>query len=132
MSTSNKSSILILITGDFAALLIVTMIGFASHAQDLDELRWLTTFLPLCISWLILAPWFGSFQGSVHKVPFATWRPALAMLIATPLAALFRSIWLQTNIIPSFVIVLGITSSLGVSVWRLLWAFSVSRSSSHG
>ncbi|MGH9429260.1 MAG: hypothetical protein ACRD2L_23505, partial [Terriglobia bacterium] len=49
------------------------------------------------------------------------WRPALAALFAAPLAAVLRGLMLNTPIIPIFAVVLGVTSTLGMVVWRALY-----------
>ncbi len=51
----------ILILGDILALLIVTLIGFATHGETSISFvpRLLTTFIPLLIGWFLLAPWFS-------------------------------------------------------------------------
>jgi ABC-type xylose transport system permease subunit len=50
------------------------------------------------------------------------WRVVWAMIIATPLAAFLRGVWLNSAIIPVFVLVLAGVSALGMLAWRGLWA----------
>ena len=56
-----------LIMGDMIALAIITVIGFASHGEtDVSFLpRMLTTFIPLVVSWLLIAPWLGLFNAKI-------------------------------------------------------------------
>jgi hypothetical protein len=109
-----------LILGDILAIAIVTLIGFATHNEaDLSFLpRMLAAFVPLTVSWFLLAPWFGLFQAEIESSPKQLWRPVLAMLYAAPLAALLRGLVLNAPIIPVFAVVLASTSAFGMLVWR--------------
>ncbi len=114
-----------IILGDALALALVTIIGFATHGEtDLSFLpRFLAIYLPLSISWFLLAPWFGLFQHEITSNPKQLWRPALAMLFAAPLAALLRAMVLNTAVIPIFAVVLGGSSALGMMIWRGMYLF---------
>ncbi len=114
----NKRSILI--AGDILAILIVTVIGFATHGEaDLSFLpRMAAAFFPLTIAWFLLAPWFGLFQMEIISNPKQLWRPVLAMLFAAPLAAILRGLLLNAPIIPIFAVVLASTSAFGMFLWR--------------
>ncbi|HSO11141.1 MAG TPA: DUF3054 domain-containing protein [Anaerolineales bacterium] len=114
-----------LILGDILAILIVTIIGFATHGEaDLSFLpRMLAAFVPLVVSWFLLAPWFGLFQPAITSTLKHLWRPVLAMLFAAPLAAVLRGLWLNAPIIPIFAVVLASTSALGMLIWRGLYVF---------
>ena len=110
----------ILIIGDILAILIVTLIGFATH-RELDTsffTRISALFFPLLIAWFLVSPWLGLFQTEVTSNPKQLWRPVLAMLFAAPLAAVLRGFILNTPIIPIFVIVLVATSTFGMLLWR--------------
>lgn len=111
---------IILILGDTLAIAVVTVIGFATHNEaDLSFLpRMLAAFIPVTVSWFLLAPWFGLFQPAVTSDFKQLWRPVLAMTFAAPLAALLRGLWLNAPIIPVFGLVLASTSALGMLLWR--------------
>ncbi|MEP0804432.1 MAG: DUF3054 domain-containing protein [Chloroflexota bacterium] len=113
----------LLIVGDLLAIAVVTVIGFATHGEaDLSFLpRMLAAFLPLTLSWFLLAPWFGLFQAEVLSTPKQLWRPVFAMLFAASFAALLRGLWLNAPIIPIFAVVLASTSALGMLIWRALY-----------
>jgi Protein of unknown function (DUF3054) len=113
-----KRSILIL--GDILALLITTLIGFATHNELKSEflLRMIAAFVPLTVAWFLLAPWFGLFQLEITSNSKQLWRPLLAMIFAAPLAGVFRGLILQADIAPIFIIVFGATSALGMVIWR--------------
>jgi hypothetical protein len=117
-----------LITGDIIVFLIVTLIGFIQHAT-LTTAGWriLATFIPLVAAWLIVSPGFGVFSDAgsqpVRWVLKAVW----AALIAVPTAALFRGLWLNSPILPIFVMVLAAASALLMFIWRGLFCYLSSR-----
>ncbi len=114
----------LLIAGDTLALAIVTIIGFATHGETgLAFLpRMLAAFVPLILSWFLLAPRFGLFQPAIISDFKQLWRPAFAMFFAAPLAVVLRGLWLNASIIPVFAVVLASTSALGMVIWRSLAA----------
>ena len=114
---------IVLIVGDILAIGFITLIGFATHGETgLSFLaRMAATFFPLVIGWFLLAPRLGLFQDEVIHNARQLWRPALAALFAAPLAAVLRGLMLNTPIIPIFAVVLGVTSTLGMVVWRALY-----------
>lgn len=113
------------------ALLVVTVVGFITHGET-PGLRLFTTFLPLCAAWALVAPWLGVFRPQVYRRAGMVWRAGLAMILAAPMAALLRALWLNTAIIPSFVIALGFSAAVVMTVWRLGWAWWCRRSSEYG
>jgi hypothetical protein len=113
----------ILILGDLLALGVITLIGFATHGEmGLSYLpRMAAAFFPISAAWFILAPWFGLFRNEIVKNAHQLWRPALVLCFAGPLAALLRGIILASPVIPIFVVVLSLTSALGLIVWRFVY-----------
>jgi hypothetical protein len=118
-----------LLLGDFLALALVTLIGFATHGENGLALlpRLLASLGPLALGWSCIAPLCGLFNPEVISNPRQAWRPVVAMLAAGPLAVLLRAQLLQTPVIPSFVIVLSGTSGLGLALWRALWRIAQAR-----
>lgn len=110
----------LLILGDVLAILVTTLIGFATHGEaNLSFLpRMAAAFFPLTIAWFLLAPFLGLFQVEITSNPKQLWRPVLAMLFAGPLAAVLRGLILNAAIIPIFAVVLSATSAFGMLVWR--------------
>ena len=126
----------ILILGDTLTLFIVTLIGFATHGETGISFlpRMLTAFIPLCVSWFLIAPRFGLFNPAPALPPpnpegiWGRWREAtegakvgLAMLFAGPLAVVLRGLILNTPIIPIFAVVLSATSAFGLMIWRIVY-----------
>ena len=114
-----------LIAGDILALAIITVIGFASHGEtDISFLpRMFTTFIPLAVSWFLLAPWLGLFNAQITSDPKQLWRPPLAMLLATPMTAILRAAMLSAVALPLFTLILGGSAALGILIWRGIYVF---------
>jgi hypothetical protein len=113
----------ILIAGDILALAIITVIGFATHREtDISFLpRMLTTFIPMVVSWFLIAPWLGTFNPQIISDPKQLWRPPLAMLLAAPMTAILRAAMLNAVALPLFTIILGGSAALGMLIWRGLY-----------
>jgi len=114
-----------LILGDALTLALITLVGFASHAEFTLSFipRMAATFIPLCAGWFLLAPSLGLYQDPLVGSVSELWRPGFAMLFAGPLAALLRSMLLNTPVIPSFAVILTLTAALGLTLWRCAWLF---------
>ncbi len=117
---------IVLLAGDALMLALVTLAGLATH----DELgqagrRLWPTFLPLLAAWLLAAPHLGVFDPQKTRQVRSLWRPFWAMLLAAPLGALLRSLWLGSSaVIVDFVLVMGGLSALALLAWRcLFWVF---------
>ena len=117
----------ILLAGDALVLLAVTLAGFSNHSSSLDGGRWLTTFVPLCIAWGLVAPWLGNYRPTVWTQPLQAWRALLAIVLAAPLAAFLRAVLLNGTVIPIFVVALGGVAAISMAAWRLVWAFAAAR-----
>ena len=115
----------LLFAGDILALAALTLFGFAIHGEtDIAFLpRMGAIFIPLMISWYLIAPWLGLFQPEIASNPKQLWRPALGILFTAPLAATLRGFVLNSPIIPIFVIVLILTFALGMVIWRGVYIF---------
>ena len=123
----------VLVLGDLLALLVVTIVGFASHAELNAGARMLTTFLPLAAAWIMVAPILGAYDFAHLSETRNLWRPCYAMLLAGPLAAWLRALMLGSAIIPVFVAVLSGIAALGILIWRLIfWSIWGRRLSSYG
>jgi len=121
----------LLYAGDTLLLAVLTLVGFATHGEaDLSFLpRMAVLFFPLAISWFLLAPALGLFDGKIVSNPKQLWRPALGMVFAAPLATVLRGFLLSAPIIPIFAAVLAGTSALGMVIWRGVYLFWARKSS---
>ena len=115
----------VLILCDLLVIVLITIIGFASHGEVGASFlpRMSAIFFPLSISWFLLAPALGLFQKDVASNPKQLWRPALAAFFAAPLATVLRGFLLNAPVIPIFAIVLSATSAFGILVWRGIYLF---------
>jgi dolichol kinase len=115
----------ILILGDILAILITTLIGFATHGEAAIFFlpRMAAAFFPLAIAWFLLAPFLDLFERDTTSNAKQLWRPVLAMIFAAPLAAVLRGLLLNAPIIPIFAVVLASTSAFGMLVWRSIYFF---------
>jgi hypothetical protein len=114
----------LLLLGDALTLALTTVFGFAFH----DELgtfstRMLATFIPSLAAWLLVAPHLGAFDPRRMGQFNELWRPFWAMVLAAPMAAWLRGVWLSTVILPVFVVVLGGISALALLLWRVIFYF---------
>lgn len=110
------------LAGDAITLALVTLAGFATHNElGSAGFRMLTTFIPLLVAWLLLAPHLMVYNPRCYNNPAQLWRPFWAMVLAAPLAGWLRGFWLNAPIIPIFVLVLGGISSLALLAWRSLY-----------
>lgn len=115
----NRPLFAILIAGDFAALALITAIGFASHGTlDTAGPRMLSTMIPLIAAWAATAPFLGAYELERAVDKRQLWRPFWAMILAGPLAAWLRGIWLGAPILPLFVLILTGVGALGILIWR--------------
>jgi len=113
---------IILITGDIITLVIVTLIGFASHGTaDTAGSRMLTTFIPLVAAWLLISPHLKVYDGDTVLEGRQLWRPFWAMILAAPMAVFLRGLILNSPILPVFVIILGGVSAVAILAWRGLY-----------
>ena len=112
-----------LIAGDTLALAIVTLVGFATHAEFAASFlpRMAASLIPLLIGWFLLAPSLGLFETRTTGAISELWRPAFVMLFAGPFAALLRGIALASPVIPSFAVVLSLTGAVALTLWRGLY-----------
>ena len=123
----------VLLLGDLLVLALVTLLGFATHGELATAgLRLLSTFIPLCAAWGLVAPWLGLFSPSITQDARQLWRPVLAAILAAPLAGWLRGFWLNAPILPVFVLVMAGTMALSLAAWRGIWLFIRSRQVNYG
>jgi hypothetical protein len=119
----NGQSRTLLVVGDIVTLVVVTVFGFATHGTlGSAGARILATFVPLLIAWAAVAPFLGVYDLEQARDPRRLWRPLWAMVLAAPLASWLRGVMLGAPILPTFVLVIGGVSALGILAWRSLYA----------
>jgi len=107
-----------IILGDGLFLLGVTLAGEVTHGISLLSPRWLTTFIPLLIGWALSAPPLGLYHTLYANRFGVSVRTLWAVLLAVPLAIWLRGFWLQTAVVPLFVLVLTATTGVALATWR--------------
>lgn len=126
--TGGRRYLALLIVGDIITLVLVTVIGFASHGTlGSAGARMLTTFFPMAVAWFLVAPVVGLYDLKLISEPRNLWRPVYAMLLAAPFAAWLRGILLNSPILALFVAVLVGTGALAVFLWRVIFYLFYSR-----
>lgn len=114
-----------LLIGDILVLALITITGFAIHGESSNFKRMLSTFIPLFVSWFLISPFFDLFYDEYIRKPDQLWRVLWAMIAVVPLAAWLRALWLNTPVIPIFVLVLVGISALAMLFWRGLFLISL-------
>jgi hypothetical protein len=119
-----RKRLTLLILGDLFVVLLTTLAGFANHGelQPAAFDRMAATFLPFAAAWLLVAPWLGCFEARWTSGLAHLWRPPLAALLAAPLGAVLRGLWLGAPVLPVFAVVMGAVLGAAMFVWRLLAA----------
>jgi hypothetical protein len=120
---------LVLFLGDVVTLAIVTLIGLARHGtlESAPGSCFLATFLPWVLAWLLAGFPLGVFASRTTAQLRHLWRPFWAMVLASPLGALLRAVWLNGVVQPVFVAVFGGIAALGILAWRAVYWLLVGR-----
>ncbi len=108
---------------DATALFLVSLVGFSSHGLigRVSVERFLATFLPFTAAYSLFALGLGVWRARPIGRGVDLWRPALAALLAAPLGALGRGLWLGAAPVPIFIGVMGAVSLAFVLTWRIGW-----------
>jgi hypothetical protein len=119
---------ILLFIGDAVIFAIVTIFGFASHdTLGTAGFRMLTTFVPVVIAWLLIAPHLNVYNIGIVTQWRDLWRSPWAMVLAAPMAAFLRGVWLGTPINPVFVVVIGGVNTIAILMWRAIFLFVISK-----
>jgi hypothetical protein len=124
---SRRTALTGMLIGDIVCALILSLIGFYTHYGRIEGWRWLTTFVPVLVGWFAIAPWLGVYSAVYDRRPTQSWRAGLSAFLAAPLAGWIRGAWLNTPILPLFILVLGLTDAFGFLIWRFLWSLFLQR-----
>ncbi|MBT3189923.1 MAG: DUF3054 domain-containing protein [Anaerolineae bacterium] len=119
---NKKTNVLLL--GDIIAVAVITAYGFLFHGEltTVSPYRILATFIPVLISWVLIAPWLGLYRPEIYTDWRQLWRTGWAVTLAAPIATFFRSLMLgNIPILPIFIAVVAATSALGMLIWRGIW-----------
>ena len=115
------------IIGDIAVLVVLTVVGFATH-MTLDAFwRMIVTTGGALIAWFVVSPFVGVYRREHILFPRSLWRVGLAWLIAAPLATYLRGAMLGRDIPPEFVTVVILINGFALVVWRVALGWSQAR-----
>lgn len=120
-----KNHLPLLIGGDLIVLLVVIWLGRLSHTISVWDISgWLFTSAPFVIAWFAVTPWFGLFKADISQTWAKFW-PRLLLgwgLIGCPLGLMLRSLFLGRpiieGIIPIFAVIMFVTTTLAIMLWR--------------
>ena len=116
------------IVGDVVVLVVITILGFATH-HTLDAYwRMFVTVLVTLIAWAVVAPWFDAFSTTTLTRPSSVWKILLATVVATPLAAFFRGWFLGIEVSSTFILTGIAFNGLTMVIWRAALAAYFGRS----
>ncbi len=116
--------------GDLAVLVILTVVGFATHLT-LDAFgRMLITLAGSLLAWAAVAPFLGVYNPAVIAEPRAVWRVGWAWLLAAPLATFLRGAALDRDIPWVFVLVTIMVNGFALVAWRVGYGWWSARTGS--
>lgn len=119
----------ILLIGDIIVLGLVTGLGIFQHASQSNfSERFGVTWLPWVLIWLVIGISFGLFKDYNNNplwVDFA--RLSAAMAVTSIIAGYIRSFWLNTQLVPIFVLVFGSLSLISIFSWRWIYYLTKKR-----
>lgn len=114
-----------LIFGDILVIAVIAIIGFASHGTlGSSGMRMLATLVPFLAAWFASAIPLKALDPQLIQGK-GIWRPLWAVILAAPLGAWLRGIWLQMPVLTTFVLVMIAFLLLGMFLWRLLYNFLI-------
>ena len=123
LRTPNRARWLLFL-GDTLVVLLTSLAGFARHGElaTAGLARVAATAGPFALAWFVAAPWLGCFDtGRMARLP-NLWRVPAAAVLAAPLGAVLRGLWLQAPVLPIFAVVMAAVLGAAMLAWRVLAA----------
>lgn len=114
----------LLVCGDALVVLLASLAGFAQHGAlaTAGPMRVAATVVPFTLAWFASAPWLGCFDTVRMMRPSNLWRVPMAAVLAAPLGAVLRGLWLQSPVLPVFALVMAAVLGAALLAWRVLAA----------
>jgi len=114
----------LLILGDALVVLLTSLAGFAQHGElaTVGVARVAATVVPFALAWFLVAPWTGCFDPARMARLSNLWRVPAAAVLAAPLGAVLRGLWLRAPVIPIFAVVMAAVLGAAMLAWRVLAA----------
>ena len=107
--------------GDLLMYLVATPLGLASHR----ELGLAATWIPFGAAWFAIAPWLGLFDPGRLRRSSALGRVLVGSLLAAPAGAWLKSLWLGSEVVGIFVLVMAGSTAALMLLWRALFGFAL-------
>jgi len=122
MTKTGHPSRWLLVAGDTLVVLLTSLAGFAQHGElaTAGPGRVAATVVPFVLAWFAAAPWLGCFDPGRMARPSNLWRVPAAALLAAPLGAVLRGLWLQAPVVPVFAVVMAAVLGAAMLAWRVL------------
>jgi hypothetical protein len=122
--TSTQRRVLI---GDITVLVLLTIVGFATH-DTLDALwRMIVTVVAALLAWAAAAPFLQVYDEDVISDAKSLWRVAWAWMLAAPMATFLRGMALDRDIPWVFVLVTMGLNGIALVAWRIAFGWSRAR-----
>ncbi len=110
--------------GDVAILVVLTVVGFATHMTLDASWRMVVTTFSALVAWFVVSPFFGVYRAEHILVPHSLWRVGVAWVVAAPLATYLRGAILWRDIPPEFVTVVILINGWALVAWRFAFGWS--------
>ena len=115
-----------LLVGGIVCGVLCTVLGFATHGSLTCEgvfLRFSATFFPWLVSYVLIGKRLGVYRLALARERASLWQVLLAILLAAPLAAVLRGVWLGQAVLPLFVAIMAGVSAAMLVAWRASYVF---------
>ena len=119
---ADRSLLRWVVPGDVVVLIVLTIVGFASHSTLDETVRVIVTTAGVLVAWAIVAPWFGAFTTETITRWSGVWRVALAWAVAAPVAGFLRGLLLDLVVSPTFILVTIAVNGAALVAWRIGFA----------
>jgi len=114
----------LLALGDALVVVLTSLAGFMRHGElgTSGVARVAATIVPFSLAWFAAAPWLGCFDPGRMARLSNLWRIPVAAVLAAPLGAVLRALWLRVPVLPIFAVVMAAVLSAALLAWRALAA----------
>jgi hypothetical protein len=114
----------VLALGDVLVVVLAALAGFVRHGElgNTGVVRVAATVVPFTLAWFAAAPWLGCFDPGRTARLSNLWRVPAAAVLAAPLGAVLRALWLRAPVLPIFAVVMAAVLSAALLAWRALAA----------
>jgi hypothetical protein len=117
---------ILLLVDDAAVIFIVTIFGIRFHQTDTFLFSRLPyTMLPFLVAWIFFAANLRLYDPTTSTKWKQLWRVPVAVALAAPVGAALRSLWLNSQVVPIFLVVVGAAIAVGILISRSLFILAL-------